>query len=1164
MDRYRGGVGDSYGGDRSGSRSRSPQHQRRRPSKFSDGPPTSEYKSSGRGDGEVRKTGFSDGPSGGGVERRRGFVSPSRRDVGGRGGGGRGRVGGRGGRGNYEIPYGGEVRRSFEGPDRDYVGGGFNGENYEVAMGMAGGGENIDYENAHWNHGGGREFSRRGGREARMGGNFEIPIMRPGESDNRGVRFGNSPDDQYVSEHFRAQRDSGGRMGGNFEVPLSAAAGVDRGHSFDGPPHEGIRSGRDGGPRFGGDYEDTFSGLVRGDQRHSFENIKNNHSGGVARFQPPRDGPRAAVSYEVPLSKHVEGGQSHPFDSPPNHLGGRGFWPPMDGGFRPTVNQGYQPPMDGAARPGPSNEAPLSGQKRPFSFPESDKSPDSVDHSRAIKLFVGSVPRTITVEDVRPIFQEHGNVLEVALIKDKITGEQQGCCFIKYSAPEEADKAIRALHNRYTLPGGVGPIQVRYADGERERLGLALVEHKLFVGSLNKQATLKEIEEIFLPYGQVEDVYVLQNNRGCGFVKYAQREMAMAAINALNGRYTMRGCDQPLMVKFAEPKRQRFGEPRNPASGGPGLGPRFQAPGIRPTTNLNDSLPSNVPPKTWNPMSQQNTGPSPTLGAPIFPNQMPQRAGDVIDNKNPLQNFNRPSPLSTSQHMSPSPVPLQQPHSHTVAPESQKPSSFASHQPPSMLPVPHSSTQMSFNPATLPQSSPGAPAQLAATQTQAHQNGSSANIQQTRMDNNYQPYNSSGMSNQQILPPSQQQPQPLQQPSSHLAELVSKQTQALQASYQSSKHAFSQLQQQLQMMQPTNQGHASSPQANNQQQQWSALETQTVGITPSGASVADGPSGAASSVSVTQGTASETCCWTEHLSPDGYKYYYNSTTGESRWEKPEELKLHEEKQRQEKTSMQQPFGQHIPQPSSLQEAPKQSAQHPYNQGHLATQQAPQTHQRESPNLFQSQPNYQQPLQQQSQPNYQQPLQQQSKPNYHQPLQQQSQMNYQQQLPQQSQPNYQQQLQKQPPQQQLQPNYKPQPLQQQSQPNYQLPSQQQSQPNYQLPSQQQSQPNYQQSQSNYHQPLQQQSQPNYQQRLEQQPKPNYQQPPQQQPFPSVASGAMGQQNLQRYASKQEQSQTTSSANDPGYFQQGVRPTQDWPLKKASGSDPSLIIKLSNGR
>lgn len=28
-----------------------------------------------------------------------------------------------------------------------------------------------------------------------------------------------------------------------------------------------------------------------------------------------------------------------------------------------------------------------------------------------------------------------------------------GCCFIKYATSAEADRAIRALHNQYTLPG---------------------------------------------------------------------------------------------------------------------------------------------------------------------------------------------------------------------------------------------------------------------------------------------------------------------------------------------------------------------------------------------------------------------------------------------------------------------------------------------------------------------------------------------------------------------------------------------------------------------------------------------------------------------------------------------------------------------------------------
>ncbi|OAY68150.1 Flowering time control protein FCA, partial [Ananas comosus] len=53
-------------------------------------------------------------------------------------------------------------------------------------------------------------------------------------------------------------------------------------------------------------------------------------------------------------------------------------------------------------------------------------SPDHNDGSHFVKLFIGSVPRTATEEEIRPLFEEHGDVIEVALIKDKKTGQQQG------------------------------------------------------------------------------------------------------------------------------------------------------------------------------------------------------------------------------------------------------------------------------------------------------------------------------------------------------------------------------------------------------------------------------------------------------------------------------------------------------------------------------------------------------------------------------------------------------------------------------------------------------------------------------------------------------------------------------------------------------------------
>ncbi|KAL5785015.1 hypothetical protein ACOSQ2_007407 [Xanthoceras sorbifolium] len=645
-----------------------------------------------------------------------------------------------------------------------------------------------------------------------------------------------------------------------------------------------------------------------------------------------------------------------PFDSPPRHgpaggggVGGGGFGPMGGAG---VGGGGMFRPMGGGL--GPSYPTPpppvpqLLGQKRGFSG-RGGPSPDRTDGGNFAKLFVGSVPKTATEEDIRPLFEDHGSVIEVALIKDKRTGQQQGCCFIKYATSEEADRAIRALHNQHTLPGGVGPIQVRYADGERERLGA--VEYKLFVGSLNKQATEKEVEEIFSPYGRVEDVYLmrdeLKQSRGCGFVKYSHRDMALAAINALNGIYTMRGCDQPLTVRFADPKRPRPGDSRNPAFGGPGFGPRFQAPGPRPAPSFADPKGDRIPPHAWHPMSPQNMGPSSNPGIRGFGNQLLSRPGDLAIPSNmggplgghggpadgPLpglsissstssatqQGFNPPLSQvpSFGQNISPLQKPRQSPQRmlpslqlHPQAP----PYSQTQTLPVGQLQIP---SQTPFGQALPSQHLPGMSGPLSASQSHIQHIPSSATALQNPPNINLLSSSLSTPTNQQQLPaPVQQQLlQPLQQSPSQLAQMLSQQTQTLQASFQSSRQAFSQLQQQLQLMQPSNQNLAlqQSSQANKQQSQWPGISPQTAASTPASTPASDVPPSTSAVPVISQTAAPVKCNWTEHTSPDGYKYYYNNITGESKWDKPEELSLFEQQLHQQKPPVQQPQTQSHPQ-----------------------------------------------------------------------------------------------------------------------------------------------------------------------------------------------------------------------------------------------------------
>ncbi|KAL6285063.1 hypothetical protein ACE6H2_009453 [Prunus campanulata] len=212
---------------------------------------------------------------------------------------------------------------------------------------------------------------------------------------------------------------------------------------------------------------------------------------------------------------------------------------------------------------GSFHPVPFSVRKRAWHPSNQGPSPDNVESAFHVKLYVAQVSRTATEEVIRPLFEQYGSITEVVILRDKRTGQQQGSCFVKYATLDEADRAIGALNNQHYFPGEVLPITVKYADWELERLaGL----DKLYVCGLNKEASRKEIEEIFSPYGFVEDIYILRDemrqNRGTGFVKFSHKDMALEAIKALNGTFIMRGCAQPLIVRFADPKKPRGIESR--------------------------------------------------------------------------------------------------------------------------------------------------------------------------------------------------------------------------------------------------------------------------------------------------------------------------------------------------------------------------------------------------------------------------------------------------------------------------------------------------------------------------------------------------------------------------------------------------------------------------
>eukprot|EP00934_Nitzschia_sp_Nitz4_P004564 Nitzschia sp. Nitz4//scaffold2_size372955//85058//86891//NITZ4_000383-RA/size372955-snap-gene-0.69-mRNA-1//-1//CDS//3329546656//4554//frame0 len=183
-----------------------------------------------------------------------------------------------------------------------------------------------------------------------------------------------------------------------------------------------------------------------------------------------------------------------------------------------------------------------------------DNNGDGSNEEDPVKLFIGQVPKTMSEEDIFPTFDGFGPLKDVAIIRDKNTGLHRGCAFVTYWSSSDAERAQEALHDKFTFPGARRPAQVKPAEP-------SVPENKLFIGMLSRKAGEDEIRELFAPFGEIREIYMIRGADGASkcaaFLRYVTREAALNAIENLHNNIVMDGSARPLIVKFADNKAQR-------------------------------------------------------------------------------------------------------------------------------------------------------------------------------------------------------------------------------------------------------------------------------------------------------------------------------------------------------------------------------------------------------------------------------------------------------------------------------------------------------------------------------------------------------------------------------------------------------------------------------
>lgn len=239
------------------------------------------------------------------------------------------------------------------------------------------------------------------------------------------------------------------------------------------------------------------------------------------------------------------------------------------------------------------------------------KDPDS------IKLFVGQVPRSMSEEELKPIFSEFGQLYELLVLRDKATGNHKGCAFVTYCTLESAEKAQRALHGNKVLPGMSRPIQVKPANSD----DAAKLERKLFIGMISKQATEEDLMGMFSQFGEIEEQSILKdsdgNSKGCSFIKFKSAKDCHKAIRGMHHTLTMQGCSSPIVVKWADTDKERV---------------------VRRHQKLTDGAGGFPPP------AENNRGGGPAPGPPPFLQNMPRSGYNMMAQQPPHGGAPAPPP----------------------------------------------------------------------------------------------------------------------------------------------------------------------------------------------------------------------------------------------------------------------------------------------------------------------------------------------------------------------------------------------------------------------------------------------------------------------------------------------------------------------------------------
>ncbi|KAK1406732.1 hypothetical protein QVD17_38340 [Tagetes erecta] len=186
-------------------------------------------------------------------------------------------------------------------------------------------------------------------------------------------------------------------------------------------------------------------------------------------------------------------------------------------------------------------------QQPTLNVQQSDDDEQQEDEASRTRVLAQNVPWTCTADDIRPLFEKYGTVVDIEISMYSKT-KNRGLVFVSMGSHEEALAAFTNLQS-YEFMGRT--LNLTWAKPKKTKQPSSPAEskpapvHNLFVANLSFKARAKDLVEFFNAENSnavSAEIIFNQNPRGSagyGFVSFNTKQEAEAALSALQGKMLM-------------------------------------------------------------------------------------------------------------------------------------------------------------------------------------------------------------------------------------------------------------------------------------------------------------------------------------------------------------------------------------------------------------------------------------------------------------------------------------------------------------------------------------------------------------------------------------------------------------------------------------------------